>query len=208
MKYGPAPYQEYDMPNRPLIILVHGGGWVGGDKDAPNLQGCERLVGDVISMNYFLSYEGQKEVWYQAMKDVYNLVKHVEKVAPSKIILLGTSAGANIAALACNRWPDLVDGFIGFYGAYDLTRKIDFSDEVKEMIKVYTPYPRRASPYYKLHMPPCLFIHGLSDESIHWTQTRNMHKKFGGTLLLSQDKGHAFNIMEYEDQINEFVRDL
>ncbi len=102
--------------DRPLIILVHGGGFSGGSRDNPvESKFCETMASKgyaVTSMSYNLTRKGKStgfgcdcpavekiETFKQTTEDILNAIKFLKentKVAfhPERIILVGSSAGA------------------------------------------------------------------------------------------------------------------
>ena len=87
----------------PVVIDIHGGGWIGGNLDIDNYR-CIALASGtpavVVSVEYRLS---NKEVHFPApLMDCYAALLWVEEHAgeiggdPSRIALHGTSAGANL----------------------------------------------------------------------------------------------------------------
>ena len=87
----------------PIVIDVHGGGWVGGNLDIDNYRCIALATGTpaiVVSVDYRLS---NKEVHFPApLMDCYAALLWVEAHAaelggdPKRIALHGTSAGANL----------------------------------------------------------------------------------------------------------------
>jgi acetyl esterase/lipase len=133
---------------RPLVVFVHGGGWTNGQKrgtseftNFPGVLGFLAKSGYVVaSLEYRLSGE---EPFPGSVKDVKAAIGFLRANAedfgidPERVALWGASAGANLASLAslsCNvKWfdpldpkgiysnvPDCVQGFVGWYGPYDL----------------------------------------------------------------------------------------
>ncbi|WP_109807215.1 alpha/beta hydrolase [Sphingosinithalassobacter portus] len=109
--YGLAPLQRLDFypaaaENAPLIVFVHGGGWKRGDKG--NATGEAKITHfhargyAVASLNYRLVPAATVE---QQAADIANglawLVGHARELGidPSRIVLMGHSAGAHLAAL-------------------------------------------------------------------------------------------------------------
>lgn len=110
ISYGENPLQKFDLylqenasKPKPLVILMHGGSWVGGDKSdlsaLANLLVNEGYV--VINMNYRVLPESYPE----PMEDIQMVLKWVSenvqttKVDLAHIGLVGYSAGAHLAAL-------------------------------------------------------------------------------------------------------------
>ena len=114
--------------------------------------------------------------------------------AAAKLLI---SAGANIDALTYEFYPNVIDGFIGFYGAYDLTRFLDFSHQVEGMIKTYTSGDMRklagASPILRQSYPKSfLLYHGSEDIMIHPIQSALMARVHGGEFHLIDKAKHGF----------------
>jgi acetyl esterase/lipase len=92
---------------RPALIMVHGGGWAGGDK-AMLAKWAKRAAAeegwDVFTVNYRLS-GGDTIAWADELHDVQAAIRFINVYAsrwnadPRKFMLLGDSAGANLVAL-------------------------------------------------------------------------------------------------------------
>lgn len=127
---GEGPY--------PVIIDIFGGGWYFGQKSSHKLEPALNLLKRgfaVVSINYSLSYMAPFPAQIQEVKAAIRYVrKHAAEyqLDPTKIALLGESAGAHLAALAATSsangdmidesWPDQ-----------------DVSDEVQAVIVLYCP---------------------------------------------------------------------
>jgi arylformamidase len=113
--YGPDPRQRLDayLPAQaagaPIIVMVHGGAWMVGNKAMPNVVDNKvaywvQQKGYVfVSVNYRLSPQADPRV--QA-RDVATALAKAQSLAasswggdPAKVILMGHSAGAHLAAL-------------------------------------------------------------------------------------------------------------
>lgn len=110
---GPWETQKLDiyLPNEgegpfPVIVAIHGGGFMQGDKTgpdiAPMLEGVNRGYA-VVAVNYRLSSES---LFPSAISDVKAAIRYVKANAeeynlnPEKIAAWGGSAGGHLAALA------------------------------------------------------------------------------------------------------------
>ncbi len=99
--YKPAGLPE----NAPILMEVHGGGWIGGNLDIDNYRCISLAAGTpciVVGVDYRLS---NAEVHYPApLMDCYAALLWIEAHAaelggdPGRIALHGTSAGANLCA--------------------------------------------------------------------------------------------------------------
>jgi acetyl esterase len=114
INYGPAKLDLYFSgaktgPLRRAIILVHGGGWTGGDKTTPEMVTAAKDMANagyaVFDINYPLAsatvsgYPMQIQAIVTAEKYVKtNSAKYY--VDPARVGLLGGSAGANLVYMA------------------------------------------------------------------------------------------------------------
>ena len=91
--------------NAPMMLEIHGGGWVGGSIDIDNyrcIAFAEKMEGIVVCVDYRLS---NKEISYpKPLMDCYTaymwMHDHAEEIGgdPNRIALHGTSAGGNLCA--------------------------------------------------------------------------------------------------------------
>jgi acetyl esterase/lipase len=112
--YGTHPRQKLDVyradgpvADAPVVVMVHGGGWVTGDKAAPGIVGAKAVHwlerGFVfVSVNY--RFVPDTDVSGQA-DDVARALAAVQEHAqrwggdPRRIVLVGHSAGGHLVAL-------------------------------------------------------------------------------------------------------------
>mgnify|MGYP003575600593 CR=1 FL=1 len=107
------PKEKGERP-RPVVIWIHGGGWVGGSKSAAReLNICQTLAENgyaAFSIDYKLGQKSEgKEAkvtevpWPQNIHDCKSAVRFVRKesarfgIDPSRIAISGGSAGAHLA---------------------------------------------------------------------------------------------------------------
>jgi acetyl esterase/lipase len=128
----------------PVLVAVHGGGWVQGARSAFQYWGPYLAARGyaLLAISYRFAKSGQK-TFPQAVQDVLAAVQYVRGTArehrldAERVGLLGASAGANLAALAAlgGGAPVIADGYpqdahaklstkvkvlIGVYGVYDV----------------------------------------------------------------------------------------
>jgi acetyl esterase/lipase len=132
------PNDDSWLQGRPLLIWVHGGGWIMGDKDdAMGMYGryCRKLAEHGIAAAN-VSYRLSPEVKHPGhIEDIARatawLVEHANALGydPAHIFVSGHSAGGHLAALLAvdDRWltavnvdPDAIIGAIPSSGVYDL----------------------------------------------------------------------------------------
>ena len=101
-------YPENNSKKLPVIIDVHGGGWMYGTKDI-NSHYCQGLATYgfiVVNISYRLIKDGEDGTFPNMIQDVINAFSWVEKNIESyngdlsNVFLTGDSAGAHLACLA------------------------------------------------------------------------------------------------------------
>lgn len=108
--YGPHPRQVMDIwpvetvAATPLVLYVHGGGFTAGDKAAVLRLSLIRPLHEagiaIASMNYrFIEHAPLAEILRDGSKAVQYLRAHANNwhIDPTRIAMVGTSAGAGIA---------------------------------------------------------------------------------------------------------------
>jgi acetyl esterase/lipase len=101
---------EGPQKTRPVVILVHGGGWVGGDKKdfRPFAVPIAKAGYVVFSVNYRLVTPGANK-WPAQLDDVQRAVRWIRANAakygidPHRVGALGASAGGHLVALLGTR---------------------------------------------------------------------------------------------------------
>lgn len=122
----------------PVIIDIFGGGWYFGRKSSHKLEPALNLLRRgyaVVSVNYSMSFQAAFPIQVQEIKSAIRYIrKHAAAyhLDPSRIALLGESAGAHYSSLIAassashtlkdSRWPNS-----------------DVSDEVQAVIALYCP---------------------------------------------------------------------
>lgn len=106
---GPVPVRWYDpwggTDGLPIVVLIHGGGWVLGSLDEEDRSArrlCAGTGARVLSVGYRLAPE---HPFPAPLDDVCAAVAHAASVAPA-VAVCGESAGGNLAAAACLRARD------------------------------------------------------------------------------------------------------
>lgn len=182
----------------PWILQLHTGGWDRGE--AEEFTDWNRILtaqGYVIfSMNYHLA---PKHKWPAQRDDVRMAVKWCTENAaelgidPEKLILMGRSAGGQIAT-ACGNMPDLkAKGVIAFYSPVDMEFAHTFSteDDIIGALTLLRQYlggdPDTAQENYRSasainfvskYTPPTLLLHGRRDPMVWVEQSIRYKAKF------------------------------
>lgn len=138
LRYGPADAETLDffpapVPDAPLLVFVHGGYWrqLGKEDSAFPAPGLVSRGVAFAALNYGLAPRYRlREIVAQARRGLWWLVSHAAElgVAPDRIHISGSSAGAHLCAMALldgwtpdGRSPaDVFAGAILLSGVYDL----------------------------------------------------------------------------------------
>ena len=188
----------------PAVVLVHGGGWAGGDPSqaAGNGMHFARRGIATVSISYRLA---PRHRFPAPLDDVRRGLRHVRAHAgefgidPDRLVLMGLSAGAHLSMLAhvtrdlATLAPDLpadlrdvsedVIGVIAHYGPYDLSRRKPVAgwDPIADLMGEHAADPewiRLASPvaHPAGATAPILLIHGTADTVVSHRESERMHQ--------------------------------
>ena len=205
LRYSPHPETVLDivqtrapaLKNRPGVIVIHGGGWVGGDKESMlepfGLPFVEHGF-VVANVEYRLAPAAPAPA---AVNDVLAaakwLVDHAAdyKVDPSQIIVTGNSAGGHLAMMigmapeSAGLGPSLkIAAIINFYGISDVADQLDGPHFEQYAVTWLPDQPgrmelaRKLSPitYVRKGLPPLLSIHGDADPTVPYEQSVRLTK--------------------------------
>jgi acetyl esterase/lipase len=181
--YGPGARARLDVyqPSRPsahalpVIIFWHGGGWIDGNKDFYRFAGA--ALAQLGYVTILPDYRVYPEVRFPAfLDDAARAVTWVQQHAaqyggdPHRIVLMGHSAGAHMAAmLALNstylqragaNTHDII-GLIGLSGPYRLAPNTPVLNEI--FSAPYTAKDWQVIGYVTSSAPPALLVHGGGD---------------------------------------------
>jgi acetyl esterase/lipase len=183
---------------RPCVIVVHGGSWAKGDKEQlPELNGYLASKGyNVASVDYRMA---PKYLNPAPVLDIKEALKYLRlhagelKIDTNNFVLLGRSAGAQIALLAAYTLHDKgIKGVIDFYGPADMVWGYSLpanpwimdSRGVMEAYLggTYAKLPRSyvaSSPleFVDRNTVPTLTIHGGNDVLVAYEHSRRLNLK-------------------------------
>jgi len=181
----------------PTAILVHGGGWVAGDKQK-YITYVFQPLSDAGFARFSINYRLAPQYKFPAdTDDVEAAIQWVKanaakyKVDPKRIALIGESAGGHLVSYvgARNLPKARVAAVVSMYGIHDfITAAIDWKPIPTEILQLFgisavdansAPILIKASPvaYVAKTMPPFLLIHGSRDEDVPYAQSVEMCNK-------------------------------
>lgn len=210
--YAPADGEKNQR--FPAIVIIHGGGWVAGQKDAKREQHLGTTLAQhgylCISINYLLGKKGGTPVWPQNLYDCKSAVQFLRQnadryhVNPNYIGVIGGSAGGHLAAMVGLTGPDAgleppgpynnissrVQAVIDLYGITNvMTWPKGSAQDVLGAAKDQNPNLwKLASPVNQVTPddPPFLILHGTADKTVAYQQSVELHKKLRGKNVPSQ----------------------
>jgi len=199
MDFYPAQPKNGDVKeNRPVVIVVHGGSWAGGDsKQLPELNSYLAAKGyNVAAINYRMAPKWQTPAPVEDIQAAIAYMRaHAEElhVDTNNIVLLGRSAGAQIALLAAYTIHEpALKGVIDFYGPSDMVwgYSIPSNPWIMNSRKVMEDYvggtyarvPQKyfnCSPveFVSKTSVPTLMIHGMNDVLVSPLHDERLIKK-------------------------------
>jgi acetyl esterase/lipase len=191
-------YPSQSSGLKPCVIVIHGGSWSSGDsKQLPELNSYLANTGyHVAAVNYRLAPAFQSPL---PVEDVYAAIDYLKthaaelKIDTTKFVLLGRSAGAQIALLAAYKHPvPGLKGVIDFYGPADMVwgYSLPANPWVMDSRKVmenylggtYMAVPKNyfdSSPieFVNKSTVPTLIIHGEHDVLVAYEHSTRLNKK-------------------------------
>lgn len=193
-----AFYPSVQKGLRPCVIVVHGGSWKSGDNtQLPELNSILAKQGyHVAAINYRLAPDAKSPAPVEDIRHVLHFLRtqsETWQIDTSRFVLLGRSAGAQIALLAAYTLNDpSIKGVIDFYGPADMVwgYSVPSNPLVMDSRKVMEdylggPYDRFVKKYedsspirfVTSHSPPTLLIHGQNDVLVAYEHSRRLNKK-------------------------------
>jgi acetyl esterase/lipase len=182
----------------PCVIVIHGGGWEGGSPD------------EFTTFNHMLAQEGYAVAaltyrfapqwpWPAQREDVRAALRLLKErsaewgIDPERFVLLGRSAGGQIAANVAYATPDpAIRGCIAFYAPLDIRfgHKYARADDIIQSLGLVLNYmggpPEKAGVTYDdataLHFvspssPPTLLLHGRRDTYVWYRQSKRLARR-------------------------------
>ncbi len=186
------------LKNRPGVIVIHGGGWIQGNKESMLEPFCLPFVerGFVVAnVEYRLA---QSATAPAAVNDVLEAAKWFRdraadyKVDSNQIIVTGSSAGGHLAMMvgmapdSARLGPSIkIAAVINFYGISDVPDQLE-GPHLQTYAVTWVPeqpdrmeLAKKLSPitYVRKGLPPMLSIHGDADPLVPYEQSVRLTKE-------------------------------
>jgi acetyl esterase len=181
----------------PTVILVHGGGFVRGDKQTfikPLFDPLSKAGFTWFTINYRLA---PTKCYPACVEDVETAIRWVKahaaayKADPKRIAIIGESAGGHLVSIVGARahGETSVAAVVPFYAPHDLELQVRSRNALGESMTALFGLTelndnawgvlRKASPtsYLKKGMPPYLLVHGDKDATVPYEQSVKFQEK-------------------------------
>jgi acetyl esterase/lipase len=234
--YGPNSLQRFDLflpqgrnENTGTVIVIHGGGWVSGDKTWVNYYA--RQFSDsgyaAVSMNYRLANDS---VHYQdMMDDIGSMIGCIAKksgqwgIGNGRVALFGYSAGGHLALLYSysRNMSQKIGAVISLAGPTDLQDSLLWEspglfEEIGLMAGNTSPATwTPASPvnFITAANPPTLLIHGTNDTVVPVVQSIKLKTMLEASqipvnLIMLENETHFYSSQAIRDLLDESRRFL
>jgi len=198
----------------PVVMYIHGGGWIGGDKSNPFVAdyGAEIVKHGMafISVNYRLApqftYPAQNEDIDCAISYL-NVNAKTLNIDMTRLAIMGDSAGGQLASMSALTSPHKkqIKAVVDFYGPADVWAQVTRKPTPDKWAINYLgtandeTLARKASPMFAnlAGAPPFLILHGMNDRTVYYAQSVNFEARLkaagvDATLVGVKNAGHYF----------------
>jgi acetyl esterase/lipase len=241
VSYGTDSLQKFDyyLPisrdtaNTKVIILIHGGSWISGDKSefSDIITQLSTNLGNyaIFNLNYRLANPTNGQNFYPVQyNDILSAIKVIIdsqnnfKVNTSKITIMGASAGAQLGMLVGfkSEYKNRVKNVVDIFGPSDMLGLIDYyktaDPQSASLLGLYfgnsVTQIAEASPinYVTSTTAPTLILHGNTDSIVPISQSDILDAKltkFGiqHKYVIYPNQGHGFTGASLSDALYESI---
>lgn len=174
---------------RPVVLYIHGGGWKEGDKVNAISDRYAPLFVDrniaFISIDYRLTNEAAYPAQNEDVRCAIDYVRAQDtawNLNTTNFIIMGDSAGGQLASLEALERKELYKGVISAYGVSNVWRQISSLHDTNALLYVghaQQHMANLASPQSANleGAPPFLLIHGTADAVVPANESENFSHK-------------------------------
>ncbi len=229
------PSRAASLAKRPGMVIIHGGGWTGGDKGAAREQNIGTTLASqgyvCMSINYLLQPKDGPRIWPRNLHDCKTAVRWLRANAErfqldtEHIGVIGGSAGGHLALMVgltdtasgldpagpYGEHSCAVQAVIDLYGPIADTPKwtaalvAPDAPNVTELIRQVTPLS-----YVDAQDPPVMIMHGTADTTVAVRDSEVMYealKKVGSQhkLVIVPGAPHTFHLQPKQQDLRPVV---
>ena len=224
---GEPDYFAIDNDPRPILVWIHGGGWIAGDKAAevPQLIPYLERGWNVVNVNYRQGPGTAPQAVDDVMCAYQRVIEIVEAsgIPTDQVVVSGASAGGHLALLVgmlnsdgnhpC-RTTSPPKAVVNWFGITDIEAVQEFLSETRpegnyaaawigNAAKV-NAISSRYSPLFLVteNTPPIITVHGDVDTVVPYEQATALHESLSTTnrLITIEDGNHSgFSDAQYRD---------
>jgi len=221
-----------DTANTKLMILIHGGAWIEGDKAdfTSAINEIKKRLPDYAfaNINYRL-YKNKQNTFPAQEEDVkaavaFLLSKRTEYKYSNKIVLLGASAGAHLALLQGYKNDNMVSpkAIVSYFGPTDLSYLYEHPGypAIPVLLDSLIGFsPTQNAALYTASSPisfvtalsaPTILLQGSADILVPVNQANRLNDKLNAAgvvhqLIVYPGEGHGFTAATMDDSINKII---
>jgi len=224
---GEPDYFAIDNDPRPILVWIHGGGWVAGDKAAevPQLIPYLERGWNVVNVNYRQGPGTAPQAVDDVMCAYQRVIEIVEAsgIPTDQVVVSGASAGGHLALLVgmlnsdgnhpC-RTASPPKAVVNWFGITDIEAVQEFLSETRAEGNYAAAWIGNAakvneisSQYSPLFLvtentPPIITVHGDVDTVVPYEQASALHESLStaNRLITIEDGNHSgFSDAQYRD---------